>query len=283
MPEVRLPVITSTANPAIRAAADLRHRRGRDETGLTLVDGARELRRALEAGFELREAFVCPELLTTDDSRAVLSLLQDQGGTLRTVAPRAYSKVAFGDRSDGIVGVLAIPPSDLPALAERLAQRLARRVAHRALLAVVEGVEKPGNLGAILRSADAAGVDGLIAADPQTDLFNPNAIRASVGTIFSVPLAAAATADAVAWLRERGLTIVAARVEAGLPYTGVDMTGPTAIVLGSESAGLSDAWRGPDVVAVRLPMRGAADSLNVSTAAAVLFYEARRQRDAGNV
>lgn len=278
MPDARPPRITSTANPAVRAAADLRHRRGRDETGLTLVDGARELRRALEAGFELREAFVCPELLTTDNARAVLSLLQHRGVTLRTVAPVVYSKVAFGDRSDGIVGVLAIPPSDLSALAQRLAQR----VAHRALLAVVEAVEKPGNLGAILRSADGAGVDGLIAADPQTDLFNPNAIRASVGTIFAVPLAAAATADTVAWLRERALTIVAARVEGGLPYTGVDMTGPTVIVLGSESAGLSDAWRGPDVVAVRLPMRGAADSLNVSTAAAVLFYEARRQRDAAH-
>lgn len=278
MPDARPPRITSTANPAVRAAADLRHRRGRDETGLTLVDGARELRRALEAGFELREAFVCPELLTTDNARAVLSLLQHRGVTLRTVAPVVYSKVAFGDRSDGIVGVLAIPPSDLSALAQRLAQR----VAHRALLAVVEAVEKPGNLGAILRSADGAGVDGLIAADPQTDLFNPNAIRASVGTIFAVPLAAAATADTVAWLRERALTIVAARVEGGLPYTGVDMTGPTAIVLGSESAGLSDAWRGPGVVAVRLPMRGAADSLNVSSAAAVLFYEARRQRDAAH-
>lgn len=278
MPDARPPRITSTANPAVRAAADLRHRRGRDETGLTLVDGARELRRALEAGFELREAFVCPELLTSDDARAVLPLLQHRGVTLRTVAPVVYAKVAFGDRSDGIVGVLAIPPSDLSALAQRLAQR----VAHRALLAVVEAVEKPGNLGAILRSADGAGVDGLIAADPQTDLFNPNAIRASVGTIFAVPLAAAATADTVAWLRERALTIVAARVEGGLPYTGVDMTGPTVIVLGSESAGLSDAWRGPDVVAVRLPMRGAADSLNVSTAAAVLFYEARRQRDAAH-
>lgn len=278
MPDARPPRITSTANPAVRAAADLRHRRGRDETGLTLVDGARELRRALEAGFELREAFVCPELLTTDNARAVLSLLQHRGVTLRTVAPVVYAKVAFGDRSDGVVGVLAIPPSDLSALAQRLAQR----VAHRALLAVVEAVEKPGNLGAILRSADGAGVDGLIAADPQTDLFNPNAIRASVGTIFAVPLAAAATADTVAWLRERALTIVAARVEGGLPYTGVDMTGPTVIVLGSESAGLSDAWRGPDVVAVRLPMRGAADSLNVSTAAAVLFYEARRQRDAAH-
>lgn len=278
MPDAPPPRITSTANPAVRAAADLRHRRGRDETGLTLVDGARELRRALEAGFELREAFVCPELLTTDNARAVLSLLQHRGVTLRTVAPVVYSKVAFGDRSDGVVGVLAIPPSDLSALAQRLAQR----VAHRALLAVVEAVEKPGNLGAILRSADGAGVDGLIAADPQTDLFNPNAIRASVGTIFAVPLAAAATADTVAWLRERALTIVAARVEGGLPYTGVDMTGPTVIVLGSESAGLSDAWRGPDVVAVRLPMRGAADSLNVSTAAAVLFYEARRQRDAAH-
>lgn len=272
MPDTRPSLITSTANPAVRAAADLRHRRGRDGAGLTLVDGARELRRALEAGFALREAFICPELVTTEDGRATFSLLEDRGVALRLVTPKVYAKIAFGDRSDGVIGVLPIPMTGLSALEPHLPAR--------PLLAVVESIEKPGNLGAILRSADGAGLDGLVAADPRTDLFNPNAIRASIGTIFTVPLAAATTPAALAWLRARGIVVVAARVDAELPYTGVDMTGPTAIVLGSESAGLSDVWQGPGTVGVRLPMLGAADSLNVSTAAAVLFYEARRQRDA---
>lgn len=239
---------------------------------MTLVDGARELRRALESGFELRETFVCPELVTTDDARAVLSLLEARGVMIRVVTPRVYAKVAFGERSDGIVGILPIPSLALEGLAARLREE--------PLLAVVEGVEKPGNLGAILRSADGAGVEGLIAADPRTDLFNPNAIRASIGTIFTVPLAAATAPATAAWLHERAITVIAARVDAQRSYTDVDMTGPTAIVVGSESGGLSDAWRGTEVIAARLPMLGAADSLNVSTAAAVMFYEARRQRDA---
>ena len=142
-----------------------------------------------------------------------------------------------------------------------------------------KGVEKPGNLGAVLRSADGAGVDAVIAASPRTDLFNPNAIRASAGTVFTVPLAAAPTSEVLHWLRDRGLRIVAARVDAERLYTDVDLTGPIALVLGAEAEGLGGAWAADDIEAVRLPMLGVADSLNVSVSAAILFYEARRQRD----
>jgi TrmH family RNA methyltransferase len=139
-------------------------------------------------------------------------------------------------------------------------------------------VEKPGNLGAILRSADGAGVDALIVADPSTDLFNPNVIRASLGTVFSVPVAVASSGVVLEWLIQRGLRIVAARVEGSVDYADADYRGAVAIALGSEARGLSDAWAELATVAVRLPMLGTADSLNVSATAAVLFYEALRQR-----
>jgi TrmH family RNA methyltransferase len=145
-------------------------------------------------------------------------------------------------------------------------------------VAVLEGVEKPGNVGAVLRSADAAGVSAVILADPRTDLYNPNAIRASLGTIFTMPVCEAASGDVLARLREHECMILAARVDGAVPYTEVDYRRPTAIVLGSEAAGLSPIWTGDDIRAVRLPMRGVADSLNVSVTAAVLFYEALRQR-----
>ena len=147
-----------------------------------------------------------------------------------------------------------------------------------ALVVVIESVEKPGNLGAVLRSADAVGAAGLVAADARTDIFNPNVIRASLGTVFSVPVASGSTPETIAWLREHGLGIVTARVDAAALYSDLDLRGPLAIVLGSEAHGLSDSWRGDDVTAAHLPMHGAADSLNVSTTAAVLLYEATRQR-----
>ena len=146
---------------------------------------------------------------------------------------------------------------------------------------VVEGVEKPGNLGAVLRSADGAGADAVIAADPRTDLFNPNAVRASQGTVFASRSRRATSTRRARVAAHPGRAVVTARVDAALPYSDADLRGPVAIVLGSEATGLTDAWSGDDVVAVRLPMRGVADSLNVSIAAAVLLYEARRQRDRG--
>jgi RNA methyltransferase, TrmH family len=264
-------LITSRANPRVRAASALRDRHERAARGLTLVDGAREIGRAIAAGVRVEEAFVCEELVRSDEARATLEALRAAGIEIVGVSPAAFERVAFGDRADGIVAIVRPPSTALADLGPRLPPD--------PLVVVVERVEKPGNLGAILRSADGAGASAVIAADPRTDLWNPNVIRASVGTIFALPLAAAPTPDVIAWLRTCGIGIVAARVDATLAYDATDLTGPRAIVLGSEATGLSDAWGAGEVVGVRLPMRGVADSLNVSSAAAILLYESRRQRD----
>jgi TrmH family RNA methyltransferase len=261
------PVLTSTANPRIKAAVALRDRRERDRTGLTLIDGARELRRALDAGVEVVEAFVCEPLLAGPDARAALDRLEADRASVISTSEAVFAKVAFGERAEGLIAVVRIPSTDLAGLT----------LSADPLVVVIEGVEKPGNVGAVLRSADGAGADALVAASPRTDLFNPNAIRASAGTVFTVPLGSGSTPDVLAWLHAGGIRIVAARVDAERLYTEIDLRGPLALVLGAEAEGLSDAWvHGVD--AVRLPMLGAADSLNVSISAAILLYEARRQR-----
>jgi TrmH family RNA methyltransferase len=262
------PVLTSTANPRIKAAAALRERRERERRGLTLVDGARELRRALDAGVEVTEVFVCEPLLAGIDARAVLDRLAQGDVPVHAVGEGAFARVAFGERAEGLVAVIRTAGHRLDDL----------RLPDEPLLVVIEGVEKPGNVGAVLRSADGAGADAVIAASPRTDLWNPNVIRASAGTVFAVPLAAAPTATVVAWLRERGIRMLAARVDAQTPYTEADLRGSVALVLGSEEAGLGSAWTSEGIEAIRLPMLGVADSLNVSVTAAVLLYEARRQR-----
>jgi TrmH family RNA methyltransferase len=260
--------LTSVANPRIKAAVALRDRRARDRAGLTLVDGARELRRALEAGAEVVEAFVCESLLAGDDARAALDLLRAKAIPVQATSEQVFARLAFGERAEGLLAVVRIPPTALDGIA----------LGPDPLVVVIEGLEKPGNVGAVLRSADGAGVDAVVAAAPRTDLFNPNVIRASAGTAFTVPLGAAATPEVLAWLRRMGLRIVAARVDAARSYSDVDLTGPLAVVLGAEVDGVTDAWTGADIEAVRLPMLGVADSLNVSVSAAILVYEARRQR-----
>ncbi|HET7026422.1 MAG TPA: TrmH family RNA methyltransferase [Candidatus Limnocylindrales bacterium] len=267
-------MITSRSNPRLRAAAALRDRGERTARGLTLVDGGRETLRAIDAAITLEELFVAPELVRGDDARSAVARAAEAGIPSVELSPAAFERLAFGDRSDGIVAVVRIPSTSLDDVDDRLPPD--------PLVVVLEAVEKPGNLGAVLRSADGAGASALVAADPRTDLWNPNAIRASIGTIFALPLAAAPTADVLGWLRRRGMRIVAARVDGATRHDRVDLTGPLAIALGSESRGLSDGWRGDDVVGIRLPMLGIADSLNVSTAAAILLYESRRQRDAGS-
>lgn len=262
------PMLASPSNPRIRSAVRLRDRRERDASGLTLVDGARELRRALAAGVEVVEVFVCEPLLAGEDARGALDALAARGVAMTTTSQSAFAKLAFGDRAEGLVAVVRAPSLALDEL----------RLPADPLILVVEGVEKPGNIGAILRSADGAGVDAVIAASPRTDLANPNAIRASAGTIFTVPMAAATSDEVIAWLRSREIRIVAAQVNAPLAYTDMDLTGSVAIVLGSEADGLTDGWLAPDIDAIHLPMLGIADSLNVSVSAAVLAYEARRQR-----
>ena len=262
------PTLASPSNPRIMSAARLRDRRERDATGLTLVDGAREVRRALDAGVEVVEAFICESLLAGEDARAVIDALSAGRSPVTSTTEVAIAKLAFGDRSEGIVAVIRPPSRSLAGLA----------LPDDPLVVVVEGVEKPGNVGAVLRSADGAGADAVIAANPRTDLANPNVIRASAGTYFSVPTVAARTAETIAWLRAQGLRMVSARVDGAAEYSEADLTGPLALVLGSEAEGLTDAWHAPDIEAIRIPMLGAADSLNISVSAAILLYESRRQR-----
>jgi RNA methyltransferase, TrmH family len=269
--------IESPANQRIKDAARLRDRRERDSTGLTLVDGGREALRAIEAGAVVETAFVCPALISTTQARRVHEKLTQDVGPFGAaievveIGEHAYEKLAYGDRSDGVVLVVRAPRAALADL----------ELPPDPLIIVTEDVEKPGNVGAILRSADAVGAAAAIAAGG-TDLFNPNVIRASVGTVFSVPVAAAPAGDVSAWLRERAVRVVATRVDADRLHVDADLTGAVAIVLGSEAEGLSDAWRGTGVEAVRIPMTGRADSLNVSVTAAVLLYEAWRQRRRGS-
>ncbi|HEX7449214.1 MAG TPA: TrmH family RNA methyltransferase [Pirellulales bacterium] len=261
-------MITSLHNQRVKDAARLRDRRQRQRQDRIVIDGARELQRALDAGIEPLEAFVCEALCHSDDARRVLARLAAAAGDVWQVTPPVFQKLAFGDRAEGVLAVAQTPRRTLADL----------QMPPDALVAVVEAIEKPGNLGAVLRSADAAGVAAVIAAGHGTDLYNPNAIRASLGTVFTVPVCAADTAEIRSWLQRHAFSIYAARPEAQQLYTDVRFAGPTALVLGSESAGLSDVWRSHDVTPIKLPMQGRADSLNISVAAAVLFYEALRQR-----
>ena len=272
-----MPLITSLRNPRVKDAVRLRDRRHREKQGRILIDGTRELRRAIEAGVKLLEIFVCEPLCHSDDARCLLAALPQCGGEVWHVGESVFQRLAFGQRAEGVLGVADMPRPTLAALSWGGSSTATPAAP---LVAVLDGVEKPGNVGAVLRSADAAGVSAVIVADGRTDLFNPNAIRASLGTIFTMPVCEAASGDALAWLRERQFQIVAARVDGSVHYTKVDYRGPTAIVLGGEAPGLSPLWTGDGITAVHLPMLGAADSLNVSVTAAVLFYEALRQRDA---
>lgn len=264
-----LPEIASTANDRVKAVARLRDRRERDRTGLTVVDGAREIRRAIEAGVGVETLFTV-DPPPPGDAAAALAAAGAAGVRVTSVSPAVAERLAFGGRSDGIVAVVRVPPTDLASLS----------LPDEPLIVVIDGVEKPGNVGAILRTADGAGADAVILTDPATDLYNPNAIRSSIGTIFSLRPVIATAREARRTLTVAGVRIVAARVDAPRFHTAADLTGPLAIVVGSEAEGLGAAWSGDDVLPVRLPMLGRADSLNVSVAAAVLLYEARRQRDA---
>jgi TrmH family RNA methyltransferase len=261
--------ISSVKNPRVKSALRLRDRRGREKQQRTIIDGSREITRALESGLRVVEFFVCPPLCLSDESRAALRLAESRGAEILEVGEAVFGKLAFGERAEGIVAVAEIPRTTLHEL----------KLPAAPLIAVVEDVEKPGNLGAILRTADGAGVDAVIVVGRGTDLFNPATIRASLGCVFTIPVGAATPEEALAWIRAHGLRIFAARVDGAIDYTQADFTGPTAIVLGSEAEGLGAAWQGDEMTPICLPMRGAADSLNVSATAAVLFYEALRQRE----
>jgi TrmH family RNA methyltransferase len=260
--------ITSRQNARVKEAAKLRDARQRLKQGRFVIDGGREILRAVQRGIDVVEAFICEPLIRDDEARATAERLRKTDAVLATVTEEVFEKLCFGQRTSGVLAVAREPIRGLDQL----------RLPAAPVVAVIEGVQKPGNVGAILRSADGAGVDAVIVADPSTDLFNPNTIRASLGTVFDDNVCTATSDETLAWLRQLKIPAYAARPDANLLYTEAKYHSGAAIVLGSEAQGLSDKWSRADVTGIRLPMRGIADSLNVSATAAVLFYEAHRQR-----
>ena len=268
--------ISSVHSPHIKQVASLHKRSERQPLQLFLVEGVREVRRALAAGHLPATAYLCPQVAAGSDLHDVIALLEhlDRSGRTRlfTVTPEVYEKMAVREESGGVILLLPYLQTTLDALALPPAP----------LLAVVEDAEKPGNLGAILRTADAAGVHGVIACASEgaggTDVHNPNTVRASLGTIFHVPLAEASSAETIGWLRSRGMRIAAATPEGATRYTDADLRGPLAVVLGSEAHGLSAGWLQAADLRLFIPMHGQADSLNLAASAAILLYEAVRQR-----
>lgn len=264
------PIVTSRQNPRFKAALALRDGGERRKSRRMLVDGGREIGSALTAGLEIIEAWVAPDEIRTSLAHQALVALGAAGAPIVEAAPELLQRLAYGDRSDGVVAVVSQPSTALAQLSFPAVP----------LIAVVDRVEKPGNLGAVMRSADGAGVSAIIVTDPVSEPWNPNTIRASLGTIFSLPLAVADATETLELLRERSLKIVTARVDAPTLYTDADLSGAVAIVVGSENAGLGGEWEAADIIPLHIPMLGHADSLNVSASAAILLYEAQRQRSA---
>ncbi len=260
--------ITSLQNPRVKQLVKLRDRRDRDEAGLFLVEGYREVRRALEKKIRLTELYFCPEWFLGENEPALIEQARLAGAQLFELSKEAFAKCAYRDRPDGL---LAVAPQWKHALADL-------KLSPHPFLLVVESIEKPGNLGTILRSADAAGVDGVIVCDAVTDIFNPNVVRSSTGVLFSVPIVVADSVTVQAWLREKGVRIVATTPDTPILYTQVDLRGPLAIVMGSEQYGLSEFWLKESDQLVRIPMAGQADSLNVAMATIITLFEAVRQR-----
>ncbi len=260
-------MITSLQNPRVKAAIKLRDRRGRQRSGLMLVEGYHELALARRCGVTPEELFFCPELARLEEL-PLLSELRGAGTTVLAVSAAVMGKLAYREHPDAWLAVAAAPRRTLADLTLPPAP----------LLVIVEGVEKPGNLGAILRSADAAGVDAVIVCDGATDLANPNVVRASKGALFQVPVAEATSSETLAWLRERGIRSVAATPEATCAHWDADLSGGIAIVVGTEKEGLSTRWLDGADLAVTIPMSGRVNSLNVAQALTLLVYEARRQR-----
>jgi TrmH family RNA methyltransferase len=258
--------IESLDNPKVKLAVRLRDRGARRETGLFLVEGARELARALHAGGRPELVFL-DEARASSPARAAAEKAGALGSTILAASAAVFRKIAVREDGDGVLAVMPIPDAGL----ERL------RLPPSALVLGASGIEKPGNLGALLRSADAFGVDALV-VEGGTDLWNPNVVRASLGCLFTVPVAEAKGGELAGELRQRGLRLVAASPDQGIPPHEADLRGALALLVGSEGEGLGGGALAAADVRVRIPMRGSADSLNVSVAAGILLYEAARQR-----
>ena len=284
---MREETITSAQNPKIKNLLLLQEKsKARREQGLFVVEGRRELEHCLRAGFIIRTLFVCPEITGASalDSAEIYapsflrhpthaeapchSERSEESPLVIEIPEQLYRKVAYRESTEGILAEVEYRSLTLEDL----------ELPETPLVMVLEAVEKPGNLGAVLRSADAAGADAVIICDPLTDLYNPNLIRASIGAVFTVPTVACSSADAIAFLQKLGIQILTAQLQDSSLYYDVDMRRGTALVMGTEATGLTEQWRKAASAHIRIPMLGRLDSLNVSVSAAILLFEAVRQR-----
>lgn len=261
-------ILTSTQNPKIKQVVKLRDRSARDDTQHFLIEGYRELLRAVDAKYPIQSLFICKELFLGSNEMALIERVKAKGGEVFPCNENVFRKISYRDRPDGL---LAVAPQHHLSLDDL-------KMSKNPFFVVAEAIEKPGNLGTILRSSDAVGIDGLIVCDRCTDIFNPNVVRASVGTLFSVPVVETSGEETLRWLKKNGISILAATPSASHEFTKVDMKVPLAIALGTEQLGLSELWMDNADIQVKIPMRGIADSLNVAMAATLLLYEALRQR-----
>ncbi len=259
-------IVTSAQNPKIKDLTALQEKsKERRRKGLFVVEGRRELMHCLEAGFEAYTVFYCPEILGRDDFGEIAD--RCRCGFVEIPA-HLYNKVAYRGGTEGVIAEMRCRETGLESL----------NVKENPLVVVLEAVEKPGNLGAVLRSADAAGADAVIVCDPLTDIYNPNLIRSSIGAVFTVPVAVAGSEETIKWLKDKGIRIYTAQLQDSEWYYDTDMRGGTAVIMGTEATGLTDVWRKAADAHIKIPMLGRLDSLNVSVSAAILLFEAVRQR-----
>jgi len=259
--------ITSFQNPRVKEVVKMHRSRVRKEKGLIIVEGLREILMAKEAGFKIEYLMICPVLFHDSSVAAIQKLVEEH--TCFEVSAKVFAKMAYRDQSDGLLAVMQAvikSPDDL-------------KLSSNPLLIVLESVEKPGNLGAILRTADAAGVDAVIICDPLTDIYNPNVIRSSIGCVFVKQVAVCTSEAALRWLRKNNIEPVAASLTAKKYHFESNFRTPLAFVFGAEAEGLSDLWLNNTTTQAKIPMTGKIDSLNVSNSVAILVYEAMRQRE----
>ena len=271
---MRIESITSAQNPKIKDLLALQEKsKERRKKGLFVVEGRRELLHCIESGFEPYTMFICRDIISDQDLDVIVKAIEERFRGLPVqvieIPQHLYDKVAYRGGTEGVIAELRCKEMSLEAL----------KLRKDPLVVVLEAVEKPGNLGAVLRSADASGVDAVIVCDPLTDMYNPNLIRSSIGAIFTVPVATASSEETIKWLKANGIKIYTAQLQDSEWYYDTDMKGGTAIVMGTEATGLTTAWRKAADAHIKIPMLGKLDSLNVSVSAAILMFEAVRQRN----
>jgi RNA methyltransferase, TrmH family len=259
------PIITSPQNPKIKNILALDKARERKQQNVFLIEGVKELSLAIEGGYNLRSVYFCPTIISEDE---VLRMVRKEN-LLIPVEESVFRKIAYRESTGGLI-----------AIAEQRSHALEDiHLSKNPLLLIVEAVEKPGNLGALLRTADAANADAVIICDPQTDFYNPNVIRSSVGCVFTTQIASATSEDTIRWLKQNNISIYCTYLKASKPYYETNLRVPCCIVMGTEATGLSNIWVKNSTANIIIPMQGKIDSMNVSTAAAVVIFEAKRQRN----